>query len=276
MADQLSRALEKGIGALFVTNHNTLDGYQQLVQYRDSHARFKNIKVYPAEEITIDNGGHVLAYGIYRTIKAGMTLGETLDEIKRQNAVSCAAHPFAVSNGIREKASLCDMIESFNSNNIDRFSNIVAAKFARENNMAEIAGSDSHVLATLGRCINTVDSENNLDSILHSMRHRGLSVSGSDYASRREIYEHAHYIVKSSRDMLLEYSLQNHPRYYGLVRWALDSYTKNPNSPLWRSLSAFSLYLTKRVSEKVNMKGHNPGVFENKRWGELITMGLLP
>ena len=276
MADQLNRALERGIGALFVTNHNTLDGYRQMLEYRESHVRFKDIMIYPAEEITIDNGGHVLAYGIQKTIRPGMTLEETLDEIKRQNAVSCAAHPFAVSNGIREKASMCDMIESFNSNNIDRYSNIVAARFAREKGMAEIAGSDSHVLATLGRCINTIDSENDLDSILHAMKHGGIRVSGSDYASRREIYEHAHYIVKSSRDMLLQYALENHPRYYGLVRWALNSYTGNPNSALWRSLSAFSLFLTKRVSEKVNMKGHNPRVFEKKRWGELITMGLLP
>ena len=52
-----------------------------------------------------------------------------MDEIKRQGAVSCAAHPFAVSNGIRKKARLCDMIESFNSNNIDKFSNMVASKF---------------------------------------------------------------------------------------------------------------------------------------------------
>src|SRR5574338_339349 len=112
LEDQLDAALQKGIKVLFVTNHNTLDGYGQILEYKNNHARFDSIKVYPAEEITLDNQGHVLAYGLHRRIRPGMTLEETLDEIKCQAAVSCAAHPFAVTNGIREKARLCDMMES--------------------------------------------------------------------------------------------------------------------------------------------------------------------
>lgn len=278
MADQLQKALEKGINVLFVTNHNTLDGYRQIVEYRDSHEKFRGIAIYPAEEITINNGGHVLAYGIHETIRQGMTLEETLDEIKRQGAVSCAAHPFAVSNGIRERAAMCDMIESFNSNNIDRYSNIVAAKFAKERGMTEIAGSDSHVLGTIGRCVNAIEAENRLDSVVQAMRSKKntISVQNRDYASRREIYEHAHYIVKSSQQLLLDYTFQKHPSYYRVVKWALDSYTRDPYGTLWKSLAGFSLYLTQRVSKKVNMRGHNAGVFENKNWGKLITMGLLP
>lgn len=276
MADQLDRAIEKGINAIFVTNHNTLEGYRQILEYQGNHARLQRLKIYPAEEITVEGGGHVLAYGIQNTIRAGMTLEDTLEEIRRQGGVSCAAHPFAVTNGIREKARLCDMIESFNSNNVDRYSNIIAGRFARENNMHEIAGSDSHVLATIGRCVNTIESENDLDSILQAMGRGGIRVVGKDYASRANIYEHAHYIINSSRELLLDYALQKHPRYYRVVKWALDSYTRNPNSTLWRSVASLSLYLTKRVSEKVNMKGHNPAVFEKRRWGELISMGLFP
>ena len=69
--------------------------------------------------MTIDDKGHLIAYGITEEISPGLTLEETLDEIRIQNGLSCAAHPFAVSNGIREKAVMCDLIESFNSNNMD-------------------------------------------------------------------------------------------------------------------------------------------------------------
>ena len=165
-------AYEKKIDALFITNHNTLNGYKQMLAYRDNHEKLRSIKIYPAEEITINTKGHVLAYGIYETIKPGMDIDETLDAIKKQNAVSCAAHPFAVSNGIREKAIKCDMIETFNSNNIDHYSNIVAEKFSSDNQMISIAGSDSHVLSTFGRCINSIESENKLDSILQEMLKR--------------------------------------------------------------------------------------------------------
>lgn len=277
MAAQLEAALARQIDVLFVTNHNTLDGYRQILEYRANHSKFQKITIFPAEEVTIDTGGHVLAYGIHRTIRPGMTLGETLDEIRRQGAVSCAAHPFAVSNGIREKALLCDMIESFNSNNVDRFSNIVASKFAHDNSMPEVAGSDSHVLTTLGKCVNTVEAEeNNLDSLLDAMLHRKVKVACREYASHDELYEHAYYIMQSSRELLLQHALESHPRLHWIVKWALDSYLGNYKSPLWRSVAAFSLYLTRRVSEKVNMKGHSPHVFSNRQWAKLIKMSLLP
>lgn len=275
MVGQLHKALEKEIDVLFVTNHNTLDGYRQIIDYQKHHDKFSGIKIYPAEEITIEGGGHVLAYGIYETIKAGIPLEETLDEIRRQNAVSCAAHPFAVTNGIREKAAMCDMIESFNSNNVDRYSNVVASVFAKEKKMPEIAGSDSHVLATIGRCMNVVEAENNLDSILPVMR-RGTKVDVKGYASRAEVYEHAHYIINSSRELLLDYASKYHPRSYPLAKWALDSYAKNPKGFWWRSVGTFALYLAERVSEKVNVRGHNPEVLAKRSWAKLIPMGLMP
>src|SRR5205823_193318 len=151
-----------------------------------NHNKYHSIKIYPAEEVTIENKGHVLAYGITEGIKPGLSLGETLDEIKLQNGISCAAHPFAVSNGIRGKARLCDLMESFNSNNIDIFSNVIAKKFAEFNKMFTIAGSDSHVSSTLGRCINTIESENKLDSLIGSMLKGRSKIHSTNYTSKKE------------------------------------------------------------------------------------------
>ena len=274
--DQLMSAYEKKINVIFITNHNTINGYKQIVEYKENHEKFKDIKIYPAEEITINTKGHVLAYGIHDTIKPGMDIDETIDEIRKQNAVSCAAHPFAVSNGVRENAIKCDMIESFNSNNIDHYSNIVAEKFCSENNMISIAGSDSHVLSTFGRCINTLESENNLDSILQGMFKRKLKILKAELAFKDELFEHAHYILSASKEQLLNYVLIHHPSKYSLVKWALESFTSKPNSKLWKILGSLGLYLSKRVSNKVNMKGHNPYVFEDRSWKTLISMSLYP
>ena len=60
---------------------------------------------------------------------------------------------------------MCDMMDSFNSDNVDRFSNIVAAKFAKDNDVPAVAGSDSHMPSTLSDWVNTIESENNLDTI---------------------------------------------------------------------------------------------------------------
>ena len=274
--DQLYLAYEKKIDALFITNHNTLNGYKQMIAYRDNHEKLRRIKIYPAEEITINTKGHILAYGIYETIKPGMDINETLDAIKKQNAVSCAAHPFAVSNGIREKAIKCDMIETFNSNNIDHYSNIVAEKFSSDNHMISIAGSDSHVLTTFGRCINSIESENKLDSILQEMLKRKSKILKAELALKEELFEHAYYMLSASKDHLLNYILVHHPSKFSLVKWTLDSFLSKPNSKLWKILGSLGLYLSKRVSKKVNMKGHNPYVFQDRSWKTLISMSLYP
>jgi predicted metal-dependent phosphoesterase TrpH len=274
--EQLEAASRNRIDVLFVTNHNTLDGYPQMVEYKQNHQKFENIKVYPGEEVTINNQGHVLAYAIDREIKSGMTLEETLDEIKRQNGVSCAAHPFAVSNGIRENALLCDMTESFNSNNLDHFSNIIADTFARENRLVTMAGSDSHIESTIGRSINIIEAENNLDTIVQSMKHGKFKIDKADYATKGEVFEHAHYILSCSKSLLLEYFLEQHPRLFRAAKWGLNSYTSNPDRKLWSVLGGLGLYLTKRASKKVNVKGYDPHVFEHRSWKTLISMSLVP
>jgi predicted metal-dependent phosphoesterase TrpH len=274
--EQLEKAYHQKIDVMFVTNHNTLDGYSQILEYKKNHAKYRNIRIYPAEEITINNKGHVLAYGIEKEIRPGMTLDETLDEIRQQNGVSCAAHPFAVSNGIREYAKRCDIIESFNSNNIDFFSNLIAEKFAKENNLVSIAGSDSHVKSTIGRSINKVESENNIDSILEKLRKGKFTIEKSDYASKEEMYEHAHYIISLSRQSILNSINESNPKYHSIVKWAIDSFISNPNSRLWHIMSSLGMYLSKRVSKKVNMYGYNPRILEQRSWSNLISLSLIP
>ena len=110
---QIEQCYKLGLDVLFVTNHNTLDGYSESIEYRENHEHLKNLKIYPAEEVTADTGAHILVYGISETIKSGLTVNEILDEVKSQGAVSSAAHPFEIFNGIRNNAILCDMIEVF-------------------------------------------------------------------------------------------------------------------------------------------------------------------
>src|SRR5215467_3206130 len=116
--EQLEKAFEIGLDAFFITNHNTLNGYNSLIEYKENHHKYHKIKVYPGEEITTDKGIHVLAFGLNETINDGKDINEILDIIKNQGAISCAPHPFGLSNGLRELSVNCDLIEVFNSNNV--------------------------------------------------------------------------------------------------------------------------------------------------------------
>ena len=274
--EQMNEAYRRGIEVLFVTNHNTLDGYRQMLEYKTNHEKFANLQIYPAEEVTTDTNGHVIAYGIHSEIRPYMSLEEIIDETRRQDGVSSAPHPFAVTNGIREKASFCDMIEVFNSNNIDRFSNFASKIFAVKNNMTQVAGSDAHLTSTIGRCLNLIESENTLDDILSAMRSNKLKIKETQLISRKEVLSHVRYILLNSTPYLLDYARQYHPNLEGIAEIALRSFDKNPNSVVWGAISWLALFLTKRVSEKVNAKGYSPDIFVNRRIGKIIQLALLP
>ena len=102
-----------------------------------------------------------------------------------------------------EKAKSCDLIEVFNSNNIDVIANVKATVFAQEHNITGVSGSDSHVLSTLGRCTNVIEAENKLDDVLQSMRHNKINIETTGYATTKETLEHFRYKVDNSKEYIL-------------------------------------------------------------------------
>ena len=272
--DQLERSYNLGLDAIFVTNHNTLDGYNQLLQYKKDHLKFQNIEVYPAEEITTDTGAHVLAYGIHDEIQPGLTLEAIIDEVKKQGGVSSAPHPFSLLDALRDSAKKCDMVEVFNSNNVDILSNARATKFALDNKMIQVAGSDSHVLSTLGRCVNMIDSENNLDSILQSMKHGKIEILQTGYALQNETLDHLKYKIHNSKDYLLDYISEHYPNAKWLLTFLLRVYDLNQNSYVWSLFYKIAVFLMKRISQKINFQDHDPEFMKDRNLGTMFKMAL--
>lgn len=274
ICEQLERSYRLGLDAIFVTNHNTLDGYKQLAEYKNDHEKFKKIQVYPAEEVTIDTGAHVLCYGIHEELSAGITLDELIDEVKGQGGVSSAPHPFSLLDALRDDAKKCDMVEVFNSNNVDVLSNAKAADFAIANNMTQVSGSDSHVLSTLGRCVNEIDSENNLDSVLRSLKLGRVKISRTGYALQNETLEHLKYKINNSKEYLSEYIKENYPKSEWLLKLLLKIYDLNQNSYLWSVFYKLGVYLMKRISQKINFQNQNPNFMKDRNLGTMFKMAL--
>jgi hypothetical protein len=128
----------------------------------------------------------------------------------------------------------------------------------------------------MGRSVNIVQSENNRDSILDNLRKGMFKIGKLDYASKEEMHEHAHYIISSSRQTILNSISQTNPKFHSVVRWAIDSFISNPNSRFWNMMSALGMYLSKRISKKVNMHGYNPHILEERSWLNLISLSLTP
>lgn len=272
--DQLDRSYNLGLDAIFITNHNTLDGYRQLLQYKKDHEKFQNISVYPAEEITADSGAHVLAYGIHDEIKSGLSLDEIIDEVRKQGGVSSAPHPFSLLDALRDSAKKCDMVEVFNSNNVDVLSNIRATQFALDNDMIQVSGSDSHVISTLGRCVNLIESENNLDGILQSMKHGKIEISQTGYALQNETLDHLKYKIHNSKDYLIDYIAEHYPNAKWLLTFMLKIYDVNQNSHIWSLFYKIALFLMKRISQKINFQNYDPEFMKDRNLGTMFKMAL--
>ncbi|NDF34323.1 MAG: PHP domain-containing protein [Nitrosopumilaceae archaeon] len=271
---QLERAHALGLDAFFVTNHNTLDGYSQILQYKNDHEKYKKIQVFRAEEITTNTGAHVIAYGINKEIKAGLTLEEIVDEIRKQDGISCAPHPFSLLDALRDDAIKCDMIEIFNSNNVDLISNAKATQFSLQHNKIGVAGSDSHVLSTLGRCVNVIESENSLDDALFSMKHGKISIHQTGYAKEQETLEHIKYKINNSKDYLAEYIREHYPNSEWMMSLLLKMYDLNQNSYMWSLVYKLAVYLMKRVSTKINIRGYDAAKLHDRNLATMLRMAI--
>ena len=272
--NQLEQAYKVGLDILFVTNHNTLDGYKQMLEYKKTHKKFDSIMVYPAEEVTTDNEAHVLVYGITDAINPGLTLHEILDEAKKQDAVSIAPHPFSLLDALREDSVYCDLFEVFNSSNIDVYSNLRAKKFAKEKSLHVVAGSDSHVKSTIGRSTNLIYSENKIDSIISAMKHHKITIQNTGYVQPKEALEHIRYKIENSAFFIEKYTSQFYPQALWAVKMLYKLYMISPESIFWNMFYRTSVATLKRVSRKINFEGYDYRLLRERNLGVLLKMAI--
>jgi hypothetical protein len=166
------------------------------------------------------------------------------------------------------------MVEVFNSNNIDILSNARATQFALDNDMIQVAGSDSHVISTLGRCVNVIDSENNLDDILRAMKKGKISISQTGYALQSETLDHLKYKINNSKDYLIDYISEHYPNSKWLLTLLLRIYDSNQNSYMWSLFYNIAIYLMRRISQKINFQNLDPGFMKDRNLTTMFKMAL--
>jgi hypothetical protein len=269
---QLEQAHLAGLDVLFVTNHNTIDGHRQMLEYKNNHQKFDALKVYTAEEVTTNNESHVLVYGIDHAIKPGLSLREILDEAKKQDAVTIAPHPFSLMDALRDDSIYCDLFEVFNSCNVDVYSNLRAKKFAKDEALHVVAGSDSHVQSTIGRSTNLIYSENKLDSVIAAMKHHKITIENTGYLQPKEALEHIRYKIQNSAFFIDKYTSQFYPRASWAIRLLYKFYMISPESIFWNIFYRMSITGLKRISRKINFEGYDYHLFRERNLGNMLKM----
>jgi glycosyltransferase involved in cell wall biosynthesis len=146
----LDTARQQGLGAIAVTDHNEISGA------REAFAKANGIKVIVGEEVKTAHQGEVIGLFIHEKIPRGMTLAETIAEIKRQGGVVYVPHPFDRLHAVPDYEHLLDVladvdaIEVFNPRIAFKPFNEEAVRFAAKYRIPAGAGSDSHVAQGLG------------------------------------------------------------------------------------------------------------------------------
>jgi predicted metal-dependent phosphoesterase TrpH/glycosyltransferase involved in cell wall biosynthesis len=146
----LETAKERGLGAIAVTDHNEISGAL------DARKRADGIKVIVAEEVKTADQGEVIGLFIEEKIPRGLTLEETIAEIRRQGGLVYVPHPFDRMHSVPDYEHLLrvvediDAIEVFNPRVAMKSFNEEAARFAAKYRIVAGAGSDSHVPQGLG------------------------------------------------------------------------------------------------------------------------------
>ena len=272
ISKQLEQAHAVGLDVLFVTNHNTIDGFKQMLEYKKNHQKFDALNVYPAEEVTTNNESHVLIYGLDHSIKSGLSLHEVLDEAKKQDAVTIAPHPFSLLDALREDSTYCDLFEVFNSSNVDVYSNLKAKNFAKEKGLHVIAGSDSHVQSTIGRSTNLINSENKLDSVIDAMKHHKITIEKTAYVQPKEALEHIRYKIENSAFFIDKYTSQFYPHALWPIKLLYKLYMIDPEGIFWNMFYKMSISALKKISRKINFEGYDHRLFRERNLVNILKM----
>jgi len=146
----LESATAAGLGAIAVTDHNEISGALEAAE------RANGIKVIVAEEVKTADQGEVIGLFIREKIERGMTLDETIAEIRRQGGLVYVPHPFDRMHAVPDYEHMLDIVEQIDA--IEVFNprvaissfNDEAARFAAKYRIVAGAGSDSHVPQGLG------------------------------------------------------------------------------------------------------------------------------
>ncbi len=169
----LATARDRGLGAIAITDHNEISG---ALAAREVAQEIGGIEVIVGEEVKTAEQGEVIGLFLERKIARGMTMAETIAEIRRQGGLVYIPHPFDRLHSVPDYEHLLaiveeiDILEVFNPRVALTAFNEEAERFAAKYRIVPGAGSDSHVAQGLGSVMIRVHEFNGPQEFLEAMR----------------------------------------------------------------------------------------------------------
>jgi predicted metal-dependent phosphoesterase TrpH len=163
-------ALKRGLDAVAITDHNTIDGALEV----KNHA--KKIKVIIGEEIKTTKG-EIIGYFLNEQIPPFLTPEETIKEIKRQGGLVSVPHPFDRLRSSRLETKTLekilpniDMIEIFNSRDILTGQDFGLIEKACQMGAIPVAASDAHLSVEVGKSYISIEDFETAEDFLENIK----------------------------------------------------------------------------------------------------------
>jgi len=163
-------ALKRGLDAVAITDHNTIDGALEV----KNHA--KKIKVIIGEEIKTTKG-EIIGYFLNEQIPPFLTPEETIKEIKRQGGLVSVPHPFDRLRSSRLEAETLekilpdiDMIEVFNARDILTGEDSRLMEKACQMGVVPVAASDAHLSVEVGKSYISIEDFETAGDFLENIK----------------------------------------------------------------------------------------------------------
>jgi len=141
---------DRGLDGLAITDHNVLS-----VDSSDEVVFLQGIEISTRD-------GHIIGLGLSESVPRGLSADDTIRRINNLGGISIVPHPYDLLRSSVRPHTLAvrpDAIEVINSSS---FLHSVtwkrARKFAKRENYAMTAGSDSHIPETVGRAYTEMES----------------------------------------------------------------------------------------------------------------------
>ena len=169
----INTARDRGLGAIAITDHNEVSG---ALEARKLAEELGDIKVIVAEEVKTAEQGEVIGLFLEEKIPKGLTMAETIREIRAQGGLVYVPHPFDRFHSVPDYEHLLDIVEEidllevFNPRVAVTAFNEEAVRFATKYRIVPAAGSDSHVAQGLGSVRQRIHDFDGPAEFLEAMR----------------------------------------------------------------------------------------------------------
>jgi len=145
----VKKANAVGLSVVCVTDHNSITGG---VRAKAFEKEFPGTEVIVGEEVSTRDG-EVIGLFLNEEIPRDLSVEESIERIRDQGGLAFAPHPFSrhvPALGLRVDRLDLDGLEVFNAGHVDGYANQKALDYSRSGRWAQVGGSDSHSIDTIG------------------------------------------------------------------------------------------------------------------------------